>query len=140
MPFTTANITQIETDQPSVYAFRLTRHLGEEEVEAMAQFMNDVFDRAEASKVDMVMIFDGYEGTSIGPIFDTDVIKSRWRSLSSVGKYAVVGAPEPAKAMIGTLDKLLPVHAAAFDTIAIHDAWAFVGALPTDGTLTGKPA
>ncbi|WP_425093496.1 STAS/SEC14 domain-containing protein [Tropicimonas sp. S265A] len=129
-------IKQIPTTSDTVYAFDITGHVSDDDAEAMAEFMNDVFDRHE--KVNMLLRLDGYTGSDKDALFDGDVIESRWRSLFKVGKYAVVGAPEGASKMIGFMDKILPVEAKAFETAQEIAAWEFVGARPTDANPTSR--
>ncbi|WP_299146113.1 STAS/SEC14 domain-containing protein [uncultured Tateyamaria sp.] len=118
--FNTAGITQIATDRPDLYAFRISGKISDDAMEAMAEHMNAVFD-AHTDKVDMLMIFDGFEGTEFGASWDWDVIKSRFRALSHVDRYVVVNAPGSADQMIDMLDSILPVQAETFDDVAL--AW-----------------
>ena len=123
-------ITQIATDNPQVYAFRVNGHIDDDDEEAMAKYMNDVFDTHE--KVDMLLDLTGFTGSDWDAMFDGDVLKSRFRSVSKVGKYAVIGAPAGAARMIAVMDKIIPVDARAFDAPEADAAWAFVGAKPVD--------
>lgn len=129
MPTLTAtSIKQIPTDNPKVFAFEVKGHVSDDDAEAMAEFMNDVFDRHE--KVNMLIRLDGYTGSDKDALFDGDVIESRWCSLFKVDKYVVVGAPEGVSRMIRFMDKILPVDAKAFDKGQDAEAWAYVGAQP----------
>jgi len=118
--FNTAGITQIATDRADLYAFRITGKISDDAMEAMAEHMNTVFD-AHSDKVDMLMIFERFEGTEFGASWDWDVIKNRFRALRHVDRYVVVKAPGSADKMIETLDKVLPVQAETFDDEAL--AW-----------------
>ena len=60
-------------------------------------------------------------------LLDKDVIVSRFRALSNVGKYAVIGAPERATKMINLLDSVIPMDARAFPSDAVEAAWSWVG-------------
>lgn len=128
-PFTHGPITQIETDNPTVYAFRITGHIDDDAAEAMAEYMNAAFDRHN-EKIDMLLDLTGFTGSDWDSMLDGDVITSRFRALSEVRRYAVIGAPDRAAKMIGFLDKIIPVEAKAFDSEQSKDAWDFVGASP----------
>lgn len=120
------SVKQIPTTSDTVYAFDVTGHVSDDDAEALAETMNDAFDRHD--KVSLLLRLDGYTGSDKNALFDGDVLKSRWRSLFSVEKYAVVGAPDGAEKMINFFDKILPVDARTFEPSEETQAWAFVGA------------
>ena len=121
----TSSIRQIPTDSNRLYAFRITGKVSAEDMEAMAEHMNAAFD-AHSEKIDMLMIFDSYGGAETGAGWSWENIKSRFRALSNVDRYLVVGAPEAADRMIEAMDKVIPVRAEAFDSEAA--AWRALGA------------
>ena len=121
-------ITQIPTTKPQVYAFRVTGHIDDDASEALAKYMNTVFD--EKDKVRMLLDLSDFTGSDWDSILDSDVITSRFRALTHVSRYAVVGAPDKAVKMISLMDHIIPVDARAFDKIDIMQAWDFVGAEP----------
>ncbi|KIN75373.1 DUF3478 domain containing protein [Sulfitobacter noctilucae] len=108
------SLIQIQTTRQDLYAFRITGEVSREDMTAMAEFMNDVFDKHE--KVDMLMIFDRYEGAETGASFSWEALKSRVRSITNVDRYVVVGAPDAAQSLIEVMDSLMPVDAETFDT------------------------
>ena len=119
-------ISQIATEHPNLYAFRINGHIDDDASEALAKYMNDAFDR-HAGKVNMLLDLSGLTGSEWTSIFDADVLKSRFRALKEVDKYAVVGAPDHANRMIDFFDKLIPVDARAFSEEDAYAAWDFVG-------------
>lgn len=126
--FQHGSIAQIPTTSDTVFAFRITGHIEDDDSEALAKFMNDVFDKHDG--VNMLMDLTGFTGSDWDSMLDLDVIKSRFRALSEVKRYAVIGAPENAAKMIGYMDKVISVEAKAFSAADSNDAWAFVGATP----------
>lgn len=122
-------IHQIITDNPDVYAFKITGHIDDDASEAMAKFMNGVFDAKD--EVNMLLDLTAFTGSDWDSMLDGDVIESRFRSLKHVKKYAVVGAPDKAATMISFMDKIIPVDARAFDADDSEKAWSFVGARQT---------
>ncbi|WP_187432333.1 hypothetical protein ROLI_047490 (plasmid) [Roseobacter fucihabitans] len=126
--FNQGPIQQIPTDNETVFAFQIHGHIDDDASEALAKFMNDVFDKHP--KVSMLLEMTKFTGSDWDSMLDGDVIKSRFRSLQHVARYAVVGAPDRAAKMIGLMDKVIPVEARAFDTHEITQAWDFVGAQP----------
>ncbi len=124
--FTSGSIRQIETTTPNLYAFRIEGHIDDDSAEDLAKFMNKAFD-AHDEKVDMLLDLSGFTGSDWDSLFDDDVVTSRFRALSEVRRYAVIGAPERAQKMIAFFDKLITVEAKAFGAAEAGDAWAFVG-------------
>jgi hypothetical protein len=127
--FSHGPITQIETTSPRVFAFRITGHLDDDASEALAEFMNKVFD--DHNGVTMLLDLTGFTGSDWDSMLDGDVLRSRFRALGEVERYAVVGAPKRAAQLIGYMDKIIPVEARAFNANEMDEAWAFVGARPT---------
>jgi hypothetical protein len=113
--FTCPSIVEINTTRPDLFAFRITAEVTRDDMTAMAEYMNDIFSNHE-QKVDMLMIFDRYEGAEAGASLSWESIKSRFRSVTNVGRYIVVGAPEAAEGMIEIMDHLIPVVAETFDS------------------------
>lgn len=120
------SVKQIPTTSETVFAFDVHGHVSDDDAEALAEYMNDVFDRHD--KVNMLMRLDGFTGSDKTALFDGEVIESRWRSLFDVERYAVVGAPDGASKLIDFMDKLLPVDAKSFTSAQEQEAWQFVGA------------
>ncbi len=111
----TKGITQIATNRPDLYAFRISGEISDDAMEDMAKCMNAAVD-AHSEKIDMLMIFDHFDGAELGAGWDWDVLKSRFKAISNVNRYVVVGAPDRANKMIAFMDKILPVQAETFDT------------------------
>mgnify|MGYP001145110493 CR=1 FL=1 len=122
------SVKHIPTDNLRVYAFEICGELSEEDLQIMAETMNEAFDKHE--KVDMLLLFKTYDGTETGASLDSEVIKSRFRALANVDKYVVVGAPDGAQTMIDVMDKVIPVDAKTFDSSEIDQAWSSVNARP----------
>ncbi len=121
-------IRSIPTTEESVFAFRITGQVEQQDVHEMAQKVNLAFDRFD--EVGMLLIFDDFEGQDAGAIFDGETLKAEFRSLSKVQNYAVVGAPDAAASMIDFMDNLIPADARSFEPEEEATAWAFVGARP----------
>ncbi len=126
--FVTSTIREAPTTSPNVFAFHILGEVAAEDMEAMGAYMNDQFETHD--KVSMLMIFDSFEGAETGATFQWETLKSRFRSLGKVDRYAVVGAPEGPSRMIEWMGKLLPIEARTFAKKDDAAAWAFVGASP----------
>jgi len=126
----TAHITQLQVDEPSVFAFVIHGEVSQDDMKRMAATMNAAFDTHDS--VSMLLIFAPYEGSETGAGLNVETLKSQFRSLRHVEKYAVVGAPRAAAALINTMGSLIPVEARTFDAADEQEAWRFVGASPLD--------
>lgn len=125
---TTAKITQIVTDAASVYAFRIGGGVTTGEMAEMAEVMNAAFERGEV--VNMLLILHNFEIFDAASGLSMRSLVSQFSSLTHVKRYAVVGAPTFAAAMIETFDKIVPIEAETFNPGDEAAAWKFVGAEP----------
>ncbi len=118
------SIQQIPTSRPDLYAFAVTGRITEDDMETMAATVSSGFDRFD--QIDMLITMPGYDGAEFGAVFDKEGLGAMLRSNKHVRRYAVVGAPGWAKAMINLLNPLTPVETKAFDNDREHEAWAWV--------------
>jgi hypothetical protein len=129
----------VTTTRPNLLAFRITGKVTKEDMHEMAEMSNAAFDRFET--VDMLLIFDNFEGQEMGALFDLESMKAQFRSIMNVGRYVVVGAPESARALIEGMGAMLPVKAMTFDKGDEELAWVELEARPATatGTASGTP-
>ena len=121
------SVTRTPTDRPDLYAFEIHGEVTDEAMESMAKTMNEAFD-AHDGKVDMLLVFREFDGSETGATLDFEVIASRVRALTNVARYVVVGAPEPANAMIEGMAKIMPLEAHTFPLHREGEAWTLLGA------------
>ncbi|MCR9085760.1 MAG: STAS/SEC14 domain-containing protein [Rhodobacteraceae bacterium] len=119
-------VTHIQTTDPKVYAFRISGEVDADAMEGIAKVMNEAFD--SHPKVRMLLIFDRFDGSSLGASLNFETLKAQFRSLSRIEKYAVVGAPETVDKLIGTAGGWTGIETRTFDLTEEDEAWAFVGA------------
>lgn len=124
-----SSITPIVVDNPTVYAFEIRGHVTDDDMEAMAETMNAAFD-AHEGKVDMLLVFEGFQGSDRDVLFDWDVMKAQFRSLSKVDRYVVVGAPQRARSMIERGGALSPVDTYTFDSVELDKAYRLLDTSP----------
>lgn len=121
-------ITPVPATRDDLYAFRISGEVGRDDMAAMARRMNDAFGRHDS--VDMLLIFDDFDGRSTGAGLDPEVLKAEFRSLSNVNRYVVVGAPAAARGFLEAMGRLIPVEARTYDRGDVEKAWADLGARP----------
>ena len=124
------SVQRIKVDSPTLYAFEITGEVGAEDMESMAKIMNKAFDKHE-TKIDMMLVFINFDGSEGSAMLDYDVIRSRFRAVTNVDKYVVVGAPDSAETMLNMFGKLLPVKAHTFEVSEIDKAWQMLGVSPS---------
>lgn len=128
-------LSRVPTTVPSVLAFEFSGRIESQDIDAMAEQVNDAFDRHDT--VSLVLIFRDWQGIDASAALDPDLFAAQARSLTNVNRYAVVGAPEAARGMIDALDPLIPVDAQTYGLDEESEAWGFVGARPAPPASRG---
>jgi hypothetical protein len=116
------------TTRDDLVAFRVTGTVSKDDMHEMAERTNAAFDRHDT--VDMLIVFERFDGQDTGAMFDGEAMKAQFRSLAKVGRYVVVGAPDSARSLIETMGSVLPVKAMTFDAGDEEKAWVELGARP----------
>jgi hypothetical protein len=126
-------IERIEAERPTLLAFAVDGRIERDDVEAMAREVLAAFE--EMGEVDILIVMRDWDGVSLGAILSRERMEAQIRSIRHVRKYAVVGPPAWAGALIEGFDRLLPVEARTFDEgeEAAARAWLEEGAEALDG-------
>lgn len=114
-------IHPIDSPRDTLLAFRISGRVGREDMVGMARLVGDAFDRHD--KIDLLLVFDGFEGSDFGAGLSPEVLGVQASSLWNLRSYVVAGAPDGARSMIETMGALIPVEAKTFDTEAEARAW-----------------
>ncbi len=123
---TVLNIRKLRTPEPALHAFEIIGKITKPEVEWMAAVLQGAFEVQDT--LDILIVMRGYDGIEAGAVFDLKSLKAQSQSVLHVRKYAVVGAPDWAEAMINFFAPISPVSARTFDIEDEDDAWAWVRA------------
>ncbi len=118
-----------ESGRSDLLAFEINVKIEKEDIEWMAQRVEQAF--AGLDVVDMILIMRNYDGAELSAVFNSDAMKAQADSAKHVRKYAVVGAPLWAKAMINLFSPVSPVDAKTFDLDDEAQAWMWVNAPAT---------
>ena len=129
-PLVTSTIREVAAPRDDLFAFEITGTVTRDDMAAMGRRMIDVFDAAPG-KVDMLLIFDRFEGSEPLAGLSWLALRSRTESLWHVHRYVTAAAPAAASAMVEAMGHVMPVKAEAFDTAA--EAWRFLGVAMTRG-------
>jgi hypothetical protein len=117
-------IARRETSRPDLLAFEIRKKIPKADIEWMSGLVEEAFDRHR--QVDMLIVMTNYEGSTLGAMFDGNAASAQARALGHVRRYAVVGAPGWAEAMIELSGKLSPVETKTFDLSEEPAAWRWV--------------
>ena len=117
-------ITPISTRRNDLYGFDVNRRIHEADIEWMAQTLQTAF--TQQGKVDIIIVMREWDGIDLAAAFDSQSLAAQARANKHVRKYAVVGAPGWAKAMINLFSPLTPVEEKTFDISEEREAWAWV--------------
>jgi hypothetical protein len=106
-------IERIEGERPTLLAFRIEGRIEREDIEAMAREVLAAFE--ERGEVDMLITLEDWDGISTGAILSRERVEAQVRAVRHVRKYAVVGPPDWAGALVNGFDRILPVDARTFE-------------------------
>lgn len=120
------SISAISTDRPTLHAFEISGKISKPDIEWMASTLKTAFETQ--GLVDIIIIITRWDGIDLGAMFDTQSMSVQAQANSHVRKYAVVGAPAWAEAMIKLFSPLTPVEEQTFDLSQAEQAWLWVSA------------
>ena len=114
MPASAPDSSIVRRDSPraDLLIFDIRAKITEPDIEWMAAQANAAFDRFD--EVDMLIVMSNYDGAELGAIFDGEALGVQARAARHVRRYAVVGAPAWAAAMINLFAPLTPVEEKTF--------------------------
>lgn len=107
------SIVRKESGRADLLAFDVLGKIPVSDMDWMAAQVDEAFSAFE--EVDMLLVMRNFEGADVASAIDPKVVKVQLRSLGKVRRYAVVGAPAWARAMIEFFDIVIPVDAKTFD-------------------------
>jgi hypothetical protein len=117
-------IRSVETGRADLLGFEIWGKIGKDDIERMAGVVETAFDTVDT--VDIIIVMHHYDGVEFPAAFDPAGLRAQARAIRHVGKYAVVGAPGWAEAMINLMSPLSPVEARTFSLDEEDEAWAWV--------------
>lgn len=124
VPHSDPAIRQTGSGRADLLVFEVVSKIRRSDIETMAEAVDaamDVHDR-----IDILLLFADFEGVTLGALFDGEAMQVGLRSNTHVRRYAVVGAPAVAEAMIRLFDPVSPVDARTFDLDQLSEARTWV--------------
>jgi hypothetical protein len=124
------SIVRRDSPRPDLLIFDIRAKITEADIEWMAAEADAAFDRFD--EIDMLIVMSNYDGADLGAIFDGKALGVQARAARHVRRYAVVGAPAWAAAMINLFSPLTPVEEKTFSLAdeAVARLWVDEGERP----------
>lgn len=117
-------IRSVETGRPDLLGFEVWGTVGMNDIERMAGTVEAAFHTVGI--VDIIIVMHHYDGVDLAAALDPAGVRAQARAIRHVRKYAVVGAPGWAEAMINLMSPLSPVEARTFSLNEEAEAWDWV--------------
>lgn len=127
------SIHVLPAERPGLLIFEIVALITDADMGWMASRVQAAFDQQD--EIDMLIVMRFYDGMETGAVINSEAMKAGARSLRHVRRYAVVGAPTWATAMINILSPLTPVEEKTFPLEREAEARAWVGAPPKGGVM-----
>lgn len=124
----------LQTTSENVFAYEIDGRLREKDIKSAVEAMKPFLDRE--GKFNVLARMKNFSGFDLLSLLDDDLAKVKYKSLSKVEKYAIIGASAWMRNFIELLSGLLSVEIRFFDNEEEHAAWEWVGA--EQALLAGK--
>jgi len=121
-------ITRIKSNKQNVLAFSLEGKLNANQVRAMADVMNEMFDCY--GEIRLLLFINAHEGQDLSAMLDPKLLLVKIKEFASLEKFAVVGASDISDITIETFSGILSMDAETFEASQKEKAWEFIGASP----------
>ena len=121
-----AAIHFLPTTSESVFAYEVNGKLREKDVKAAVDKFKPYLERE--GKINVLARMKNFGGFDLLSVFDDDLIKLKYKSLSKVDRYAVVGPSAWMRNFLELLSPMFSTKIKVFDAGEEQAAWEWVGA------------
>jgi hypothetical protein len=129
-----ASVHFLQTTSDNVFAWEINGRLREKDVKAAVAQMKPFLERE--GKFNCLARIKNFGGFDLLATLDDDLIKMKYKAVSKIDKYAIVGAKAWMRNMMELLAPLFSTQIRFFDLEEEHAAWEWVGA--EQALLAGK--
>ncbi|PYS86205.1 MAG: hypothetical protein DMF62_16615 [Acidobacteria bacterium] len=116
----------IQTTNENVFAYEVDGPIGEKDIETAVRGLNDAFEGKE--KINVLGRLKNWAGFDLVAVLSDQLFKTKYKSLSKVEKYAVVGAKPWMRNFLELINPAIGPTIRVFDTDEENAAWEWVGA------------
>jgi len=129
-----ASIHFLQTTNDKVFAYEVNGKLREKDIKAAVEQFKPYLERE--GKINVLARMKDFGGFDLLSVFDDDLIKLKYRSLSKVDRYAVVGPSAWMRNLLELISPMFSAQVRVFDASEEQAAWEWVGA--EQALLAGK--
>jgi len=129
-----ASIHFLQTTNPNVFAYEVNGRVRTKDVKAVVNEFKSYLDRE--GKVNVLAKLTDFNGFDLFAMLEDDLVKLKFKSLSKVDKYAVIGPKPWMRNLLELFYPLTSVKLRVFDKDEEAAAWEWVGA--QQALLAGK--
>jgi len=116
----------IQTTNENVFAYEINGRLRANDVKAAIEEFRSYLDRD--GKVNVLGRLNDFNGFDLFAVLEDDLIKIKFKSLSKVDKYAIVGAKPWMRNFLELVSPITSIKVRVFDQEEEAAAWEWVGA------------
>lgn len=116
----------IQTTNENVVAYEVDGRLREKDIKNAVDVIKPYLERD--GKINVLARLKNFNGFDLTALFDDDLVKMKYKSLSKVEKYAVVGAKPWMRNFLELLSPLFSTKIRVFEASEEAAAWEWVGA------------
>jgi hypothetical protein len=121
-----ASIHFIQTTSENVFAYEVNGRLRAKDVKSAIKEFGSYLERD--GKVNVLARLSDFNGFDILAVLEDDLMKLKYRSLSKVEKYAIIGAKPWMRNFLELIAPIFSTRIRLFDPNEEAEAWAWVGA------------
>lgn len=116
----------LKTSSDNVFAYEVNGRITQQDITAATREMKDAFDRPD--KINVLLHIKDWQGFDLSAVVDDDLAKMKYKAISKVDRYAVIGAPAWMRNLLELIDPLFSVNIKIFEPGEEEAAWDWVGA------------
>lgn len=114
------------TTNENVFAYEVDGRLREKDIKAAVDQLKPYFEHE--GKFNVLARMKNFSGFDLTAVLDDDLLKMKFKSMSKVEKYAVVGASAWMRNFLELIAPVFPTKIKVFDMSEEDAAWEWVGA------------
>ncbi|MEO5857811.1 MAG: STAS/SEC14 domain-containing protein [Pyrinomonadaceae bacterium] len=129
-----ASVHFLQTTNPNVLAYEVNGRLREKDIKAAVAEMKPYLERD--GKFNVLARMKDFGGFDLLAALDDDLVKTKYKAISKIDKYAIIGAKAWMRNFVELVSGLFSAKIRFFDPDEEHAAWEWVGA--EQALLAGK--
>ena len=124
----------IQTNNDKVFAYEVDGPIYEKDIKTAVEGLKEAF--GKHGKINVLARMKNWAGFDLISVLNDELFKMKYRSLSKVEKYAVVGARPWMRNLLELINPMISPNIRVFDKKDEAEAWGWVGA--QQALLAGK--